>query len=444
MSSVVFGSDASSVSSKQQQIHALRGLIVFKWLNLFLVPAIGIGFGAFVGYAIHRYQPKIYEATALIELTNADPSSEQSIDSSILPRQDVELSAVPLVMRSQKVLRIAVGKGRLTEQQHFDSLSTEEIVDELRSSENLQIAIRNQSTSVAHIEVTYSVDDPELASLVVNAIVDGYSEYLDEEYRTKGARTYNLITDAQDNLQSRYRELNGHRLQFQKETQCNANVVWNAEGASDPYREDYDRYNEHLSNARLERQQISASLAAAKERLADGESADAILLSLAEFDCTPPIAPPAADGENGESSEEESDELAKERLELCLRALGQKGAALLQQEQNLMPLIAGLREQSNELSLILSNNAILESEIQTVKELLVTYTQKLQTLESNPVGNRTQLEELSLPSIGELKGPKLLSYLIAGSLICLLPAIAIATILFRGATGAIAEREAKL
>ncbi|MFN3190783.1 MAG: polysaccharide biosynthesis tyrosine autokinase [Aureliella sp.] len=463
----------------------------WKWL-----PILGSIIGAGLGYLYFSKQPAIYQATALVQVATSLPgvTSQQVFNAEEMgPGTRADES---MVIRSQKVLRVAVNRGRLTDQPLFAGESAEEIVARLMSSDDLLVEPADKDDATKLISISYLSEDADLAAIVVNAIVDGYSEYLSEEYQTVGNEIYNLVTDAQEKLQKEHKNLNQQSLDFQKQTQESANVVWTSDGVRDPYAEEYFRINAELSNIVVRKQKIAGTVKQAKDAIAAGRPADVVLMMLVteydgnnasaflfgskrpskllegpDFDKRVDTIAERMEREQlvpleirqqellnnygdghpsveliknriavlkskieeqnekerlfaeeeekllAEASEEDAAlfQTMEQRLQTRILALEEELASLSQQENFLKPLALAKQKQSNQLQLILGRNKLIDSEIETIKTLLTSYTEKLQQIEFAPNSGQRTLKALNLPTIGGFYGPSLAPYLLGGA-----------------------------
>ncbi|MFN3188962.1 MAG: hypothetical protein ACE361_00450 [Aureliella sp.] len=435
MSSVVAGHPSSGVVREKRHLQALEGMRLFKWYCLVLVPLFGIGVGAVIGYAVHRVQPRIFKATALIEVNNREPIGDEY---RLLPKQHVELAAIPHVMSSQAVLRLAVEKGRLYEELKFGGRKSleadhrERIVAELMEPGNLSVDILNLSAEAAHLEVAYSVDDAELSALVVNSIVDAYSEYVNDEWQTNGNQLYNLLVDAQEKLSMRHNRLNQERHIFWER---NRNIDFSDDDRfRNPYLLECERIRSELTDLGIDRLKKAAAMEIANDALKTEENMGVALVAIGPLSGVPPVTSLQSDATG------EIQESAKEQLAFAIETLRQQLLSISEQEKRLRPLLASVRERAVETSRILNQDALLAQEIELIGSLRDEYSQRIQEIEFYPARGSVELKSLTSPSIGEFEGPYVAGYLTAGAIAGGIPALLFAMMLYYGANGAIAQR----
>lgn len=265
-----------SAAGQQQSFDIVQILWRWKWL-----PILGSLIGAGLGYLYFSKQPAQYLAQALVQVATSLPSAARM---EMYSPQDVlgtdSRADESMVIRSQKVLRLAVEKGQLTEQTEFAGQTRDQIVSYFMDEETplvIEPAAKDDNTTL--ISISYVSTDAELASLVVNAIVEGYSEYLNGEYADVGDEIYNLVTEAQTKLQDRYKALNEQAMEFQKR---NTNVIWTQDGAKDPYAENYLLLNDELSQLRIRRQKLRGTLEHVQSAEEAGRSVHSLLMMLVQ------------------------------------------------------------------------------------------------------------------------------------------------------------------
>lgn len=276
------GSNASSTAhgastdgaSANSSFDIVQVLWRWKWL-----PILGAIIGAGLGYLYFSKQPVEYQASALVQVATSLPMSNPR-GSSYGAEDFVATSSradESMVIRSQKVLRMAVARGRLSEHPGFSGMKSEEIVGMLQSTRDLVVQPADKDDNTTLIQITYVCNDADLAAAVVNSIVRGYSDYLSEEYRTIGNDIYDVVTEAQRKLESEYKDLNDQALSFQEN---NPNVIWTPSGASDPYAEAYDRVVTELLDIRLRRKKLWGTIQHVDAAVKAERPAESILLML--------------------------------------------------------------------------------------------------------------------------------------------------------------------
>ncbi|GIW96910.1 MAG: capsular polysaccharide biosynthesis protein [Pirellulaceae bacterium] len=256
----------------QQGFDIVKVLWRWKWL-----PIIGALIGTGLGYLYYTKQPTEYIAHALVQVVDAlPPTPIQAYD----PKEVANISRADesRVIRSQTVLRMAVERGNLTEQPALRGKTVDQIVGNLMSTKDLVVQPAAKDSNTTLIEISYVSHDADLAAAVVNAIVDGYSDYLTEEYRTVGNEVYDLLNRAEANLNASYEELKKRNDQFKEQAK---DILWIGDQASDPYAASYRAVQERLTALKMEKTQLQSYLSQADAAIRAGRPAEQILLLLA-------------------------------------------------------------------------------------------------------------------------------------------------------------------
>lgn len=256
----------------QQGFDILKVLWRWKWL-----PILGAIIGSGLGYLHYSKQPQQFQATALIQVVESLPSPSRlkgydPNDFGKLSRTDESA-----VIRSQRVLRMAVERGRLTEHPALSGKTADQIAISLAGG-GLVVQPGAKDAGTTLIQISYSCSDRELCAAVVNAVVDGYSDYLSEEHKTVGAEFAQLVTSAQDRLSTAFKELNEKNLAFRKNA---PRVIWTGDEGSDPYLDSYRSVSAELSALQSKRQKLAATLSHIQDSKKANRPPEAILLSLA-------------------------------------------------------------------------------------------------------------------------------------------------------------------
>lgn len=262
------------LAEAQQGFDILKVLWRWKWL-----PILGALLGTGLGYLYFSKQPVEYEASALVQVVDSLPPSSkmQAYDPDDLAK--VSRSDESMVIRSQRVLRLAVKNGHLDEHPSLKGFPAEEIAAMLMASRDLVVEPAAKDANTTLIHISYVCTDPSLAADVVNAIVDGYSEYLSIEYKNIGDEIYSLVQEAEGRLSKRYEEVYAQNVKFRNE-QAPSDIIFTGDRVSDPYVDSLLEINRKLSGLRIEKQELVGTLQAIKSSIDAGRPAEHILLML--------------------------------------------------------------------------------------------------------------------------------------------------------------------
>lgn len=259
-----------AVDQQPQGFDILKVLWRWKWL-----PILGAMIGIGVGYLYFSKQPAEFQAVALVQVVSSLPPATR-IQQYESPEMAITRNDESMVIKSQAVLKLAVERGRLTEQPALRGQSADMIAGMLSGSSLIvQPAAKDANTTL--IQISYKCNDAELAAAVVNAVVDGYSHYLKTEFDSNGSEIYELVKNSQVKLTETYKVLNEKNDAFRRKL---PNVVWTGDEVDDPYAENYKSINAQLSALQTKRQMLGGTLKHVDVARKAGRSADAILLML--------------------------------------------------------------------------------------------------------------------------------------------------------------------
>ena len=141
---------------------------------------------------------------------------------------------------------LAVEVGNLQKEAALAGMTDKGIISMLQGSKDLivQPAAKNDRNTTM-ISIQYICEDADLAAAVVNAIVDGYSEYLKVEYQSAGNEIYDLLTNAENRLAKTYEDLAQRSDDFRDKEQ---GIIWTGDQASDPHALNYARTKPSCQN----------------------------------------------------------------------------------------------------------------------------------------------------------------------------------------------------
>jgi succinoglycan biosynthesis transport protein ExoP len=105
----------------------------------------------------------------------------------------------------------------------------------------------------------------------------------------------------------------------------------------------------------------------------------------------------------------------QEKLTLCRASMQERLAALARQDRLLRDLAADNEVKSKELQEYLTQNQLLNSELDSVQKLLDGFNDTLNRIQILPQGSRRTLETLTPAAMGEFYGPALVPYLFGGT-----------------------------
>ncbi len=271
---VAINPQVDAPAPQTSQFDIVQILWRWKWLPIF-----GSIIGAGLGFLYFSQQPATYQAQALVQVVNTMPMPTRN---SFFEPADKGITRADesMVIRSQTVLLMAVKKGKLNEHKdtEFEGLPPDEIVALLKAKRSpLVIEPADKDDNTTLITISYISENPEFASKVVNAIVEGYSEYLEKEYRSVGEELAGILSNAKNALTEDFQRLGREMMEYQAE---HPDVIWNGENTSDHFAETFKKLDDQLTQFRVDRELLEAVFNRAKAAIDAGRPAEPILLML--------------------------------------------------------------------------------------------------------------------------------------------------------------------
>lgn len=260
---------------EQQGFDIVR--VLWRWKFL---PILGTLIGMSLGYLYYTRQPPQYKASALVQVVSPIPPSARvqaynPDDVMQVSRQDESL-----VIASELVLNMAAEKLAKNDHPALKGMDSRQIAAWIASEKRLKVSPAAKDVNTTLINIDFVCDDQRLSAMVVNAIVEGYSDYLSEEYRTVGEEIYKLMTEAQDKVAKSFVELRQKTQKAREE--IDMPIVWTSEGAVNPYTVNLQSLNSRLAELEMERTILQSKLTHATTALKNERDPEAILLWLAE------------------------------------------------------------------------------------------------------------------------------------------------------------------
>ncbi|MCA9190250.1 MAG: polysaccharide biosynthesis tyrosine autokinase [Planctomycetales bacterium] len=270
----------------QQGFDIVKVLWRWKWL-----PILGSVLGAVLGYLYFARQPEEFQAQALVQVVNTSPPAPRTGYSDPDERLRINRADESIIIRSQKVLTKASENGNLTEQpilreayadlfgleDNSFTFTHDDVAKLLQQSKDLIIEPADKDDQTTLITLSFVSTDADLAARVVNSIVDGYSEYLSEEYKSFGAEAVEVIQKAKFDLDKRFTELSLKQVAFQKEA---GGVLFNGNQLADSYYEDWLKFKAQLNQLLQEREVLVAKLNSVEEAKVAERPVEYILMNL--------------------------------------------------------------------------------------------------------------------------------------------------------------------
>jgi polysaccharide biosynthesis transport protein len=259
-----------SLSTEQQQgFDILKVLWRWKWL-----PVLGAMIGTGLGYLYFSKQPAQYQAAALVQVVDSLPPTRMDHYD---PNEAAKITRTDesMVIKSQKVLRLSVEKGRLNEQPALRGKSVDLIAGML-SGKELVVQPADKTGNTTLISISYTCNDAELAAAVVNAVVEGYDAYVSEDSRTNTNKIYDIVTKAQESLSNSYKTLNEKYTLLKR----NAPNVVTGDESYDLYAENFKAISNEILNLKSKQKVLQGTLKQVNSAVQAGRSPESILLFL--------------------------------------------------------------------------------------------------------------------------------------------------------------------
>lgn len=269
--------DVETIFSQSQQNDAMHQDIVnvlwrWKWLAIF-GSLIGLG----CGYLLFSRKEPTYQSSALVQVVY--PSTEaaglEAFDGPDGIRGHSRLDE-SMIIKSARVVDLAIEIGKLESQPQFESQSETEIRNWILEPSRLVVEPAGRDNSTALIEISFVCEDAELSRLVVDSVIAGYDNYLEQAYRNLGDEVARVVTQAQVTLRESYDALAAKHAKFRKD----APTIWLGDEARNQYAENSVEINSSINQIEIETQKLQATLQHIADAQEQGRPADAILIML--------------------------------------------------------------------------------------------------------------------------------------------------------------------
>ena len=147
----------------------------WKWL-----PILGGAIGLTVGYLVYNQRPPQYQAYALLNVES--PGMRQlPLDVGGMYVTPKGISDELIVIRSKTVLNNAIEKGSLTNHPKLAGKSKQEILEWLKDEDILDAKLASKDSDTNVIQISVTTDDAELSAKTLEAVVDGYQDYVSKK-----------------------------------------------------------------------------------------------------------------------------------------------------------------------------------------------------------------------------------------------------------------------
>lgn len=180
-----------------------------------------------------------------------------------------------LVIRSESILQRAATLGDLASTPEFYGRPVESIAASL-SGEALTISPPRGSDGDSILEISYDSTSPQTSQRVVQAVVDAYGQYLQEQYRNVGQETLELIQTARDEVLTKLNTLEAEFGQFKQQS----GLVFRDGAATSIHRDNADQLLAQRRSLAMEKGRLQSQLEAANAALEGKRPVEAVLVAL--------------------------------------------------------------------------------------------------------------------------------------------------------------------
>ncbi len=253
--------------------------VLWRWKFL---PILGALIGMGLGYLNYTQQPPQYASSALVQVITPMPTPSRSMNYAYTPEEVMQVSRQDesLVIGSELVLTKA-GQKMIDSNVEFAAGKEAAAIGRwISSGRKLTVTPGAKEVNTTLINISFVCDDPTLCKAVVEAVVQGYEDYLSEEYRSFGDKIFRLMSEAKDKVDKSFEEL---RIKTQTDRDdADVSIVWTGEGAVNPYSLALQDINSKLHTLASKRVEIDSKLSLAIDALGSDRDPEAILLMLSE------------------------------------------------------------------------------------------------------------------------------------------------------------------
>ncbi len=249
----------------------LKVLWCWKWLAM-----LGAVLGLIVGYLLFTRQEPTYESRALVQVVY--PSTEAAGIETLEGPDGTRPSRLDesRIIMSARVIDTAIEIGNLATEEQFAGMSPAAIREWILHGKRLTVEPAGRDSSTALIEVSFVCNDAKLSHVLVDSIIAGYDNYLEQEYRNLGNEVVRVVTQAQDKLRESYESLSNKHAAFRKD----APMIWLGDEARNQFAENTVEINASINQIEIEIRKLRATIDHIAEVRSQGRSADAILMML--------------------------------------------------------------------------------------------------------------------------------------------------------------------
>ncbi len=399
-------SDSDEIQKPDQQKTLTRPSRLKRLLGWLVLPVFGSVVGAALGCFYFVQVPPLYKATAQIQIVN--PPKEipiSTFDSRMDNRsRDDEL----VIVRSSAVLTKAVELGHLTQHRQLLGKSAAEIVFMLKDprSKMLDVRLGSKDLNSDIIDIGVTTDNADLSAEIVQAIVSGYEEHVNEKVNAFSKDAQNALI----RFGEKYEQAKtGVKKELDK-LRLNPNLIWRDGKPQDPASEKIVKSMESISEIDGKIRNIEAVM----QQITNGREAkrpleELLLMALNSTSQARVKQRKAGRKEDGSVSIEN-------RLNLVYGVLGETLQKLSFEKGEIKKDAEELKEKMKENQFLINNYAINLADLEAVKEIADQINESLRKLSLGTEFGAKSVTRLEIPTIGRFAGPYWYRYVGLGAL----------------------------
>lgn len=255
--------------------------VLWRWKFL---PILGALIGMALGWLHYSTLPPLYIATEQIRVVspiqansrNQPYNSDDIMQMTRLDESMVISSPLVIKLAAEKLVVDPVAKPRPA----IGGKSAEAVAGYIASNRRLTVAPAAKDSNTSLVNISFVCEDKHLSPLVVNAIIQGYSDYQSEEYKTVGNEIYKLMTEAQKRVGEEMATLLSN-IKKAKDS-IEDPVIWADGVAINPFKAEVQSINNRLSALAMEKNTLISKYNRAQKALESGIDPSAVLLLLTD------------------------------------------------------------------------------------------------------------------------------------------------------------------
>lgn len=243
----------------------------WKWL-----PILGGAIGLTIGYLVYNQRPPQYEAYALLNVES--PATRQlPIEAGGMIMAPKTITDELIVIRSNRVLEKAIRRGGLENHPKLATLSPPLILEWLKKEDVLVAKLASKDSDTNVILVSVTSDDAELSGKALEAVVDGYREYVSEKLDSSSTDAIAALKKYDEQYESRKDELQRNTELLMR----NNDLRWIEGRPRDPLAEKLLTLEKAIVELDLRKNSLVSLLDQVTEAQTEGRSPESILRLIA-------------------------------------------------------------------------------------------------------------------------------------------------------------------